>query len=219
MTPSLFRFPNGAAPRLLLLGAHSDDIEIGCGATLQVLAAMYPRMELRWTVLSAPGERAAETKHAARLLLGDNVSVQTDLHDFRESYFPYVGVDVKECMDAIGREFNPDIVFTHCEHDKHQDHRIVSELTYNTYRDHLILEYEVMKYDGDLGSPNVFVPVTPQQMETKVHALLTAFRSQSTKYWFTKDTFMALPRLRGVESRSPTGFAEAFYCRKLRLFA
>jgi LmbE family N-acetylglucosaminyl deacetylase len=207
---------SSAAPRLLLLGAHSDDIEIGCGGTLQVLAETYPGIQIRWTVFSATGERAAETRRAAELLLPPGAAIRFDIQTFRESYFPYVGAEIKDHVESIKREFSPDLVFTHAANDKHQDHRLISELTRNAYRDHLILEYEVMKYDGDLTSPNVFVPLRPEQVDKKVRALMEAFQSQRKKHWFTTDAFSSLMRLRGVESNSPSGLAEAFHCNKLR---
>jgi LmbE family N-acetylglucosaminyl deacetylase len=219
MIPSLLNLAADSSPRVLLLGAHSDDIEIGCGATLQVLAARFPSLELRWTVLSATGERAAETKRAAKLLLPESVSIQFDLRTFRESYFPYIGAEIKDFVQSLSGQFKPDLIFTHSMADKHQDHRVVSELTSNAYRDHLILEYEVAKYDGDLASPNVFVPASAEQVRKKIGALMEAFRSQSSKFWFTEETFTSLLRLRGVESRSLSGYAEAFHCRKLRLLA
>jgi LmbE family N-acetylglucosaminyl deacetylase len=176
-------------------------------------------MELRWTVLSAVGERAAETRLAAQLLLPQGVSIQFDLRTFRESYFPYIGAEIKDFIQSIGGQFRPDLVLTHSALDRHQDHRLVSELTSNAFRDQLILEYEVAKYDGDLTSPNVFVPVSAEQLRKKVAALMDAFTSQRSKFWFTEETFVALLRLRGVESHSPSGYAEAFHCRKLRLLA
>src|SRR5215471_9728061 len=150
MIASFPEINSGRPPRVLLLGAHSDDIEIGCGGTVQVLAARFPAMELRWTVFSAAGERAAETRRAAELLLPKNASIQFDLRTFRESYFPYLGADIKDFMQSMSSQYSPDLIFTHFADDKHQDHRIVSELTRNAFRDHLILEYEVAKYAGDL---------------------------------------------------------------------
>jgi LmbE family N-acetylglucosaminyl deacetylase len=219
MISSILDLPHDASPRVLLLGAHCDDIEIGCGGTLQVLAARFPTMQLRWTVLSAQGERAAETKLAAERLLPPSVSVQFDLRTFRESYFPYIGAEIKDAIQSVSGEFKPDLVMTHRASDRHQDHRLVSELTSNAFRDQLILEYEVVKYDGDLTSPNVFVPLDREQSRRKVAALLETFASQRAKYWFTEETFVALMRLRGVECRAPSGYAEAFHCRKLRLLA
>jgi LmbE family N-acetylglucosaminyl deacetylase len=218
MIASTIALHDGAPKRVLLLGAHSDDIEIGCGATLQALVEKYPGIELRWTVFSSTDERAAETKRAAALLLPRGSAIQFDIRSFRESYFPYIGAEIKDCVESIKREFSPDVIFTHAANDKHQDHRLISELTRNAYRDHLILEFEVMKYDGDLTSPNVFVPVLREQADKKVHALMDSFRSQRHKHWFTADAFMSLMRLRGIEANSPSGFAEAFFCQKLRLF-
>ena len=215
MITSLLDFPD--APRILLLGAHCDDIEIGCGATLQVLLAQYPEAQLRWTVFSSSREREAETRRAAELLLPSDTRIEFDIQSFRNSYFPYVGAEVKEHMEAVKRELEPDLIFTHFESDRHQDHRVVSELTRNAYRDHLILEYEVFKYDGDLASPNIFVPVSREQADRKVQSLTEAFVSQRDRHWFTADAFMSLMRLRGIESSSPTRYAEAFHCRKFRL--
>ena len=206
-------------PRALFLGAHSDDIEIGCGGALQVLTEEYPGVELRWTVFSSTPERAAETRRAIELLLPRGTNVRVDTLGFRESYFPYVGAEIKDSIEGIRREFSPDVVFTHFGEDKHQDHRLVSEVTRNAYRDHLIVEYEILKYDGDLASPNVFVPLRVDQVEKKVQVLLDAFPSQRSKQWFTADAFKAILRLRGIESNAPSGFAEAFHCRKLRWLA
>ncbi len=206
-------------PRALFLGAHSDDVEIGCGGVLQVLAEKYPGIELRWTVFSATPERAAESRRAIDLLLPRGTNIRADTLGFRESYFPYVGAEIKDSVEAIKREFSPDVVFTHFGEDKHQDHRLISEVTRNAYRDHLILEYEILKYDGDLASPNVFVPLRVDQVEKKVQALLDAFPSQRSKHWFTADAFKAVLRLRGIESNATSGFAEAFHCRKLRWLA
>jgi len=218
MIPSLFALPSDAQPRVLMLGAHCDDVEIGCAGTLQVLATRFPAMSIRWIVLSSPAQRASETKNAAAQILPTGTDLQLEFRAFKESYFPYIGAEIKDCIEAIAKDFRPDVVFTHHTQDRHQDHRLVAELTHNAFRDHVILEYEVVKYDGDLGSPNVFVPVSREQLETKVRGLMSAYESQRTKFWFTEDTFTSLMRLRGVESRSPTGFAEAFHCRKLRFF-
>jgi LmbE family N-acetylglucosaminyl deacetylase len=207
----------GAPLRVLLLGAHCDDIEIGCGGTLQALARLYPDLECRWSIFSSTAERAEETRRAASMLLPSTVRVRFDIKTFRNSFFPYIGAEVKDHMEAIKRDFAPSLVLTHFERDRHQDHRVVSELTRNAYRDHLILEYEVVKYDGDLASPGVFVPLTLEQVERKVEVLMTAFESQRDHHWFTPDTFRSLMRLRGIESNSPSGFAEAFHCRKVRL--
>jgi len=214
-----FQLPSDRAPRILLLGAHCDDIEIGCGGTLQVLAELYPRCELRWSVFNSNEERAEETRRAAAMLLPGAPRIHFDIQTFRNSYFPYIGAEVKDHMEAIKRDFAPDLILTHFENDRHQDHRVVSELTRNAYRDHLILEYEIVKYDGDLASPSVFVPLTREQAERKIEVLMTAFASQRARPWFTPDAFRALLRLRGIEANAPGGYAEAFHCRKLRLLA
>jgi LmbE family N-acetylglucosaminyl deacetylase len=207
---------SSSTPRALFLGAHSDDIEIGCGGALQVLAEQYPDIELRWTVFSATPERAAETRRAVELLLPRGINIRVDTLGFRESYFPYIGAEIKDSVEAIKREFSPDVIFTHFGGDKHQDHRLISEVTRNAYRDHLILEYEILKYDGDLASPNVFVPLRLDHVEKKVQTLLDAFASQRAKQWFTADAFKAVLRLRGIESNAASGFAEGFHCPKLR---
>ena len=206
-------------PRVLCLGAHSDDVEIGCGGALQVLTEKYPGVEIRWTVFSSTPERAAETRRAVEMLLPRGTNVRVDILAFRESYFPYIGADIKDSVEAIKREFSPDVVFTHFGEDKHQDHRLVSEVTRNAYRDHLILEYEILKYDGDLASPNVFVPLRLDQVEKKVQVLLDAFHSQRSRQWFTEDAFKAVLRLRGIESNAKSGYAEAFHCRKMHWLA
>jgi len=215
MMASLPLVPSGTSPRVLLLGAHCDDIEIGCGGALQAIVRRHPEAELRWVVLSSTPEREAETRRAAERLL-PNVAIRFDIARFRENYFPYIGADVKDYVHAVAQGYAPDLVFTHFVRDKHQDHRTVAELTHNAFRNHLILEYEIVKYDGDLGTPNVFVPLQPEQAEKKIQTVMDAFVSQRTKHWFTADTFRALLRIRGIESNAPSGFAEAFHCTKLR---
>jgi LmbE family N-acetylglucosaminyl deacetylase len=219
MITSHLQFPSDRAPRILLLGAHCDDIEIGCGGMLQVLAERFPHSELRWSVFNSDTERAEETRRAAAMLLPGTIRVHFDIQTFRNSYFPYIGDQVKDHMEVLKREFSPDLILTHFENDRHQDHRVISELTRNAYRDHLILEYEVVKYDGDLASPSVFVPLTRQHVERKIDVLMTAFPSQRERHWFTPDAFRSLLRLRGIEANAPDGYAEAFHCRKQRFLA
>ena len=199
--------------RVLALGCHSDDIEIGAGGTLLALRDSRERLDVRWVVLSANGDRREEAEAGARGLLGDE-SLTIELHAFRDGYFPYEGGRVKDVFEGL-KDFEPDLVLTHHRHDLHQDHRLVCELTWNTFRDHLVLEYEIPKYDGDLGHPNVFVPITETQGRRKVELLQQHFASQRDKHWFTEDLFLGLMRLRGSECRSPTGYAEAFHGRKL----
>jgi LmbE family N-acetylglucosaminyl deacetylase len=206
-----------SAYRVLCLGAHADDIEIGCGGTvLQLLASGRP-VDARWVVLSATDAREREARSsAARFLKGARHATVT-VERFRESFFPHVGAEIKEFFERLRSEFSPDLIFTHCRHDLHQDHRVTSELTWNTFRRHLILEYEIPKYDGDLGAPNCFVALDATTCRRKVRHLLKEFSSQRDKHWFTEDTFRGLMRLRGIECAAPGQYAEAFYARKLAL--
>jgi LmbE family N-acetylglucosaminyl deacetylase len=203
--------------RLLCLGAHSDDIEIGCGATILRLVREKPDLEIYWLVFSARGMRAREAKASAGEFLRGIRSRRIRTMTYRESYFPDEWSRIKDTFEQVKRTFEPDLVITQYREDRHQDHRVLSDLAWNTFRNHLVLEYEIPKYDGDLGLPNVYFPVAREQCERKVSALLQHFRSQTNKHWFTADTFWALLRLRGIECASPSGFAEAFYGRKLSL--
>jgi LmbE family N-acetylglucosaminyl deacetylase len=139
------------------------------------------------------------------------------IETFRQRFFPYIAAEVKDFFDELGASARPDVVFTHFGDDRHQDHRLLSELAYNTFRDQLILEYEIPKWDGDLGRPSVYVQLEPEHVERKVESIWTAFESQRDKHWFSKETFLAIMRLRGIECKAPSGYAEAFYCRKLVL--
>ena len=196
---------------VLAIGAHADDIELGCGGTLLRLARDVPALELTWVVLSAAGARREEALAGAQAFGAATVEIR----DFEDAFFKY-GRDVKDYFETLKR-FEPDVVLTHTDHDRHQDHRIVCELTWNTFRDHVVLEYEIPKYDGDLGSPNVFVPLDEALAAAKFAALLESFPTQASKPWFDESLFRALMRLRGMECRSPSGLAEAFYARKLVL--
>jgi LmbE family N-acetylglucosaminyl deacetylase len=215
----MFQLHLGSARRILCLGAHSDDIEIGIGGTLLKLAEHVPDLEIYWVVFSAPGSRADEANRSANDFLGGVANKQVRIGSFRESYFPSEWPSIKDWFEQIKAKFDPDIVFTHYRDDRHQDHRVLSELAWNTFRNHLILEYEILKYDGDLGHPNVFIPLSDQLCVRKIELLLKHFKTQSTKHWFTNDTFEAMHRIRGVECASATGRAEAFHCRKLVLDA
>jgi LmbE family N-acetylglucosaminyl deacetylase len=203
--------------KVLCLGAHSDDIEIGCGATLLKLAARRPRPEFRWVVWSAPGERKREAARGAQKFLGTAANDAVRLHAFRDGFFPVQFAEIKEAFESIAHEFRPDIVFTHTRDDRHQDHRVVSDLTWNTFRRQLILEYEIPKWDGDLGRPNLYVPVSKAIARRKSSALLSVFGTQRSKDWFSEETFLGLMRLRGMECRADDGLAEAFYARKITL--
>ena len=208
----------GAGPlRILCLGAHSDDIEIGCGATLSQLAASDRPSEFRWVVWSAPDARAQEARRGAEEFLGPAAGNAVRLHAFRDGYFPSDFAAIKDAFEEIAREFTPDIVFTHARDDRHQDHRVVSDLTWNTFRRQLVLEYEIPKWDGDLGRPNVYVPLTSGEAMKKSKSLLAVFGTQRSKDWFSQETFLGLMRLRGMECRASEGYAEAFHARKVQL--
>lgn len=202
---------------ILCIGAHSDDIEIGCGGTILRLLDENPDSRVHWIVLSATGERAAEALKSAELFLARAGTRQVIVQEFKDGYFPYVGGDIKGFFDDLKRRCSPDLILTHWRNDLHQDHRLVSELTWNTFRDHLIFEYEIVKYDGDIGRPNCFVQLSSSTSRTKVRYLMESFGTQKNRPWFSEDTFLAMLRLRGVECRAFDGLAEAFYCRKARL--
>ena len=202
--------------RVLCLGAHSDDIEIGCGGTLLKLAAEHPRLEILWVVFSAEGPRRAEAEGSAKAFLRDARRSRVLVQDYRGSFFPFQGELIKEFFETL-KPFRPDLVLTHYRDDRHQDHRVISDLSWNTFRDHAILEYEILKYDGDLGIPNVFVPSPRALAARKTALLMKHFKTQTGRHWFTPDAFAALHRIRGIESASPTGLAEAFHGRKIVL--
>lgn len=199
--------------KVLCLGAHSDDIEIGCGGTILRLADEYPQCTFHWVVFSAIGIRKTEAEQAAHIFAGSRLGTLT-LHEFQDGFMPFTGAEIKKVFEGL-KPVSPDIVLTHYRKDAHQDHRLLSELTWNTFRNHLIMEYEIPKYDGDLGSPSFFVPLSADIYRAKVSHLMNAFASQRSKQWFDESTFQALMRLRGMECASPSNYAEAFYCRKL----
>jgi LmbE family N-acetylglucosaminyl deacetylase len=207
--------PEGAGPRrILALGAHADDIEIGCGGTLLRLVAERRELEVLWVVFCATPEREAEARASASAFLQGVARATVVVRDHRDGYLPYSGGAVKDEFERLKNQFAPDLVFTHYRQDLHQDHRLVSELTWNTWRDHLILEYEIPKYDGDLGSPNFFCSLPGSTLDRKVALVLEHFRSQAGKHWFTSDLLRAVARIRGMECVAPEGLAEGFYCRK-----
>ncbi len=210
-----FDKPAGSTYNLLCLGAHSDDIEIGCGGTVLKLLQRYENVAVQWVVFSAEGSRREEARRSAEAFLARAKSKEIIIQDFRNSFFPYIGAEIKEWFEGLKRRFLPDIVLTHYGGDFHQDHRVVSELTWNSFRNHFILEYEIPKYDGDLGSPNVFVDLDRSTVDQKIDHILECFESQRSKHWFDRETFVSLMRLRGMESCSK--YAEAFYVRKALL--
>src|ERR1700722_18391275 len=200
--------------RVLCLGAHSDDIEIGCGATILRLIEQDPATKFYWLVFSASPVRRKEAKISANLFLKGAARKTIKVLNYRDGFFPYNGAKIKQEFERL-KSFDPGIVLTHTRHDLHQDHRLINELTGNTFRDHFVLEYEIPKYDGDLGSPNFFVHLEDAHARRKVEILLHAFASQRKKHWFTEDLFRGLMRIRGMESNDPGKLAEGFYCRNI----
>jgi LmbE family N-acetylglucosaminyl deacetylase len=209
-----------AAPgplQILCLGCHSDDIEIGCGGTILRLAEEYPDCEFHWLVFSAVGAREDEARNSVAQFVDQTRLKGPLLKKFRDGFMPFEGADVKTVFEELKSSVSPDLVFTHSRQDSHQDHRLIAELTWNTFRNHMILEYEIPKYDGDMGQPGVFVPLPAELVQKKVALIMDAFRSQHGKRWFQQETFFALMRLRGMECNAQSGYAEAFYGRKLML--
>lgn len=202
---------------VLVLGAHCDDVEIGCGGTLATLARECPQVQLRIVVFAGESVRAAETRAAIARLLPASARCELEVLQFRDGFFPVEWSAIKERFEELKRRCSPDVVLTHYEHDRHQDHRTICELTWNTFRDHLVLEYEIPKYDGDLGRPGVFMPLSAEVVQHKIDTLLQCFASQAGKRWFTAELFAGLMRVRGMECNAESGYAEAFHARKLRL--
>ena len=209
--------PHEDALEILCLGAHCDDIEIGCGGTVLRLVEQFPAARFHWVVLSSNDVRATEAQRSAEHFLAGAGKQDIRIERFRESYFPWVGAEIKDYFEELQADVVPDLILTHHRYDRHQDHRLVAELTWNTWRDHLILEYEIPKYDGDLGSPNVFVALDDATAQRKVDGILDHFPSQRRRAWFEADTFRALLRLRGMEANAPSRFAEGFYGSKVVL--
>jgi LmbE family N-acetylglucosaminyl deacetylase len=201
--------------RVLCLGAHCDDIEIGCGGTVLQLQEQCPHLEFFWIVFSSTPERKREAAKSVRCFLKSSVISRVVFRNFRDGYFPFQGAQIKNSFEHLKKSFSPDLIFTHHHNDWHQDHRLICELTWNTFRNHLILEYEIPKYDGDLGSPNFFVGLPESLCRQKIELVLRCFRSQKRKQWFAEDTLRAMLRLRGIEANVPERHAEGFYCRKL----
>lgn len=210
-----FRFPENA--ELLCIGAHCDDIEIGCSGSILRLMELYPDIHITWLILTGNADRQAEAKESARRLIGEEKNFELILHDFRDGYLPYNGSLVKDAFEAVKGRLEPHLIMCHWSKDRHQDHRFVSELTWSTFRNSLILEYEIPKYDGDMGRPNVFVPLSDEILEEKISNLMESYRSQVNKSWFDEETFRSLLRLRGIESGASSRYAEGFHCRKINL--
>jgi LmbE family N-acetylglucosaminyl deacetylase len=217
MFPLILAPKPGQPIRILCLGAHADDIEIGCGGTVLKWLAAYPDLEVYWVVFSANAERSCEAQRSVSLFLKAATQKTVLIRNFRDGFFPYGGAEIKEYFEELKREIVPDLIFTHYREDRHQDHRIISDLTWNTYRNHLILEYEIPKYDGDLGLPNCYVSLDGSICREKIQFLRSAFSSQKEKPWFDEEVFLGLMRLRGVEAGGLSQYAEAFYTRKIVL--
>jgi LmbE family N-acetylglucosaminyl deacetylase len=204
----------GSLRRVLAIGCHADDIEIGCGGTLLSLTRANPELEVDWVVLGASDQRETEARASARAFLADAGAARVEVHGFRDGFMPYTGAEVKELFEDLKRRVDPELVLTHGRFDLHQDHRLACELTWNTFRHHLILEYEIPKVDGDLGTPNLFVPLSATVALEKVALLEEHFPTQAGKHWFDRDLFLGLMRLRGMEAVARERYAEAFTCRK-----
>jgi LmbE family N-acetylglucosaminyl deacetylase len=203
------------AYRILCLGAHCDDIEIGCGGTILKFLNRYHDVKVDWIVFSSNAQRADEAYNSAYCFLAEAKFKNIVIKRFRDGFLPFKGSVIKNYFEKLKSDITPDLIFTHYRHDLHQDHRFISELTWNTFRDHCIFEYEIPKYDGDLGSPNFFVHLDEPTVQSKVQSILENFKSQTSKKWFGEDTFFSILRIRGMESNAPSKYAEGFYCRKI----
>jgi LmbE family N-acetylglucosaminyl deacetylase len=214
MLPLTLGEPETSPARVLAIGAHPDDIEIGCAGTILKLIEQGAVSEVHWVVLSGDGERADEARASADALLDGVPQTEVAVCDFPDGFFPYEGQRIKDFFERLKVDLSPDVVLTHQRADLHQDHRLCCELSWNTFRDHLILEYEVPKYDGDMSAPNAFVPLSEGLSRRKIDHLMSHFSSQRSKRWFREELFSSLLRLRGMECNSPSSYAEAFFCRK-----
>jgi LmbE family N-acetylglucosaminyl deacetylase len=205
----------GAPLRILCLGAHCDDIEIGCGGTMLRLLAEHPGSSVHWAALASTPTREQEARACATELLVDAARKEIVIKEFKDGYLPFQGAEVKDFFEATKAAVKPDLILTHHRHDRHQDHRLIAEMTWNTFRDHLILEYEIPKYEGDLGTPNLFVPLPAATARRKIDLILRSFPTQAGKRWFRAETFEGILRIRGIECNAAEGFAEAFHATKI----
>ena len=204
-------------PKILCLGAHSDDIEIGCGGTILRFVEELPEAQFRWIVFSGNKKRAKEALQGASTFLKKIKSKQINIYSFKESYFPFIGAKIKDTFERLKNEFNPDIIFTHYLNDAHQDHKLISHLTWTTFRDHLIFEYEIPKYEGDLDTPNLYVKLDELLVQRKINYLTNIFQTQKEKSWFSEETFRSILKIRAIESNFSCEYAEGFHCRKMVL--
>ena len=201
--------------KVLCIGAHSDDIEIGCRGSIFRISEEF-KTEITWVILSGDENRKNEAMRSAKKFLEKSTNQEIVIKSFKESYFPYIGDQIKDFFEEL-KKVSPDIIFTHCRHDLHLDHRLISELTWNTFRNHFILEYEIPKYDGDLLDPNFYINLNKEICENKISLIISEFKTQSSKSWFDKEIFWGILRMRGLESNSPSKYAEAFYSRKITI--
>jgi LmbE family N-acetylglucosaminyl deacetylase len=206
---------DSGARRILAIGCHADDIEIGAGGTLLTLLEARPDVEVTWVVLAAQGDRADEARRSAERFAAGAASLRVVVEAFRDGFLPYVGGEVKDFFERLKLEVDPDVIFTHTSDDLHQDHRLACELTWNTFRDHLILEFEIPKYDGDLGPRNLYVELSEETARRKAALLCELFPSQVGRHWFDEELFLGLLRVRGMEANARSHYAEAFRSRKL----
>ena len=217
MLNTTFSFASQKGLKLLCVGAHCDDIEIGCGGTLLKFIEEYKIAQLKWVVFSSNATRKKEALSSAKQFLKGVHGVDIKVFDFKDGYLPSAWETVKDEFETIKENFAPDIIFTHYRNDLHQDHRVINELTWNTFRNHLIFEYEIPKYDGDLGNPNIFVPLEKQHLNRKKEIILNSFKSQLNKQWLDDTLLTSIARMRGIECASQSDFAEALYCRKITI--
>ena len=208
-------FGTNRKPKILCLGAHSDDIEIGCGGSILRIIKELPLSQFRWIVFSGTKPRAQEARQSASFFLNESSSQLVEIHNYKQSYFPFIGSQIKDSFENLKTNFSPDLIFTHYSSDAHQDHKLISNLTWNTFRNNLILEYEIPKYDGDLHVPNFYIHLDKPIVEKKINLIYNTFHTQKDRAWFSKDTFKSIMRIRGVESNSDSKYAEAFHCRKI----
>ena len=217
MSPLSLAPPASDGPDVLCIGAHCDDIEIGCGGTVLALQRQFPRCRIHWLILTSDAARRGEAEASARRFVGDRARGEVSICDLPDGLLPAHFARVKTCFNDMRGRVAPDVVFTHHGADRHQDHALLAEVTWQTFRDHTIWEYEIPKYDADLATPNMYVPLTESVAAQKVDTIMRSFASQRDKFWFTPENLMAVMRLRGLECRSPSGLAEGFHCRKLVL--
>jgi LmbE family N-acetylglucosaminyl deacetylase len=203
--------------KILCLGAHPDDIEIGCGATMLKLQTAHPNSDIRWVVFSGNTRRADEARCGAERFRTNSAKLVVDVLNFRDGFFPYEGIAIKEYFETLKQTYAPDLILTHYRDDRHQDHRVISDLTWNTFRNHLIWEYEVPKFDGDFGAPNLFVTLEDALVDRKCTSVLDVFTSQQEKHWLTDELLRSVLRIRGMEAGGETRYAEAFYTRKVTI--